>query len=107
MGFLNVYKDVKASNVENLFINPGTIGNLGFFNKESNYTYVRLNPAGEAEDGIAAWKLTGPGGCSFYILHTCGNAFFANDPSQGGAGCCRDITIKAATDTLSAGSHPH
>src|SRR6202012_4500000 len=81
IGFVNGYKDVKAANVENLFINPGTIGNLGFFNKESNYIYVRLNPAGEGDDGIAAWKITGPGGCSFYILHTCGNAFCANDPA--------------------------
>jgi hypothetical protein len=100
IGFVNGYKDVRAGNVENLFINPGTIGNLGFFNKESSYIYVRLNPAGEGDDGVAAWKLTGPSGCSFYILHTCGNAFFANDPAAGGPGCCKDISIKAGTDTL-------
>jgi len=106
IGFVNGYKDVKAANVENLFINPGTIGNLGYFNKESNYIYVQLNPAGEGEDGVAAWKLTGPTGCSFYILHTCGNAFFANDPSAGGPGCCKDISVKVATDTLATtGSH--
>ncbi len=102
IGFVNGYKDVKTANVENLFINPGTIGNLGFFNKESNYIYVRLNPAGEGDDGVAAWKLTGPTGCSFYILHTCGNAFFANDPAAGGPGCCKDISVNIATDTLGA-----
>jgi hypothetical protein len=106
IGFVNGYKDVKTANVENLFINPGTIGNLGFFNRESNYIYVRLNPAGEGDDGIAAWKLTGPSGCSFYILHTCGNAFFANDPAAGGPGCCKDITVKVATDTIGT-TGPH
>src|SRR6202012_1704447 len=104
IGFVNGYKDLKAANVENLFIDPGTVGNLGFFNKESNYIYVTLNPAGESENGVAAWKITGPGGCSFYILHTCGNAFFAKDPSANGAGCCREVTIKAVTDTLKAGA---
>ncbi len=102
VGFVNGYKDIKAANVENLFINPGTIGNLGFFNKESNYIYVRLNPAGEGDDGVAAWKITGPGGCYFYILHTCGNAFFANDPAAGGPGCCKDITVKVKN-----GYHQH
>ena len=107
IGFTNGYKDLKPSHVENLYINPGTIGNLGFFNKESNFIYVRLNPAGESEDGIAAWKLTGPAGCSFYILHTCGNAFFANDPNNNGGGCCRDIKFTATTDTLTAATTPH
>ena len=106
IGFTNGYKDLKVSNIENLFINPGTIGNLGFFNKENNYIYVKLNPEGEGDDGIAAWRVTGPAGCYFYILHTCGNAFFANDPAAG-PGCCRDITIKALTDTLSAGHPAH
>src|SRR6201996_7744545 len=100
IGFVHGYKDLKPGNVENLFINPGTIGNLGFFNKESNYIYVRLNPAGEGDDGIAAWKVTGPSGCSFYILHTCGNAYFANDPSAGGPGCCKAVTVKVKTDSL-------
>ena len=100
IGFKRGYKDFRSANVENLFINPGTIGNLGFFNKESNYIYVKLNPAGEGEDGIAAWKLTGPGGCSFYVLHTCGNAFFASDPSNGG--CCRELGITTRTDTWAA-----
>jgi len=101
IGFAGGYKDLKAANVENLFINPGTIGNLGFFNKESNYIYVRLNPAGEGDDGIAAWKITGPGGCYFYVLHTCGNAFFANDP---GLSCCHEVTLKTVPDTAAAGS---
>jgi len=102
IGFVHGYKDLKAANVENLFINPGAIGNLGFFNKKSDYIYVRLNPAGEGGDGIAAWQITGPTGCSFYILHTCGNAFFSSDPlSAGGvAGCCRDIKFTAEADTL-------
>ncbi len=91
---------MKLSNVENLYINPGTIGNLGFFNKENGYIYVRLNPAGEGEDGIAAWRVTGPEGCYFYVLHTCGNAFFANDPDGAGSGCCRELTVKAESDTM-------
>jgi hypothetical protein len=99
IGFAGGYKDLKASHVENLFINPGTIGNLGFFNKESGYIYVKLNPAGEGDDGIAAWKITGPAGCYFYILHTCGNAFFANDPTAGGPGCCKEIGVHVTTDT--------
>jgi hypothetical protein len=99
IGFVHGYKDLKAANVENLFINPGTIGNLGFFNKESNYIYVKLNPAGEGDDGIAAWKLTGPGGCYFYILHTCGNAFFVDEAASGSVGCCRELTLKVKPDT--------
>jgi hypothetical protein len=106
IGFMGGYKDLKAANVENLFINPGTIGNLGFFNKESNYIYVKLNPAGEGDDGVAAWKVTGPGGCSFYILHTCGNAFFANDPEAGGPGCCKEVGVRVTTDTTNTAS-PH
>ena len=99
IGFAGGYKDLKPAHVENLFINPGTIGNLGFFNKESGYIYVKLNPAGEGDDGIAAWKITGPAGCYFYILHTCGNAFFANDPAAGGPGCCKEIGVRVTTDT--------
>jgi hypothetical protein len=101
IGFTNGYKDLKPGNVENLFINPGTIGNLGFYNQESNYIYVKLNPAGEEPDGIAAWKLTGPGGCYFYVLHTCGNAFYANDPLS--TDCCHAVTVKTRTDTLATG----
>ena len=76
IGFARGYRDLKLRDIENLYINPGTIGNLGFFNKENGYIYVRLNPAGEGDDGVAAWRVTGPDGCYFYILHTCGNAFF-------------------------------
>jgi hypothetical protein len=100
VGFVNGYKDLRAANVENLFINPGTVGNLGFFNKESGYIYVKLNPAGEGDDGVAAWRVTGPEGCYFYILHTCGNAFFANDPNAGGPGCCKEIGVRVTTDTV-------
>jgi hypothetical protein len=106
IGFAGGYRELKLANVENLYINPGTIGNLGFFNKENGYIYVRLDPAGEGEDGIAAWRVTGPEGCYFYILHTCGNAFFANDPGGAGSGCCRDLTVKAQTDTLTAAVRP-
>jgi hypothetical protein len=102
IGFAKGYRDLKLGNVENLYVNPGTIGNLGFFNKENGYIYVRLNPAGEGDDGVAAWRVTGPEGCYFYILHTCGNAFFANNPGGAGSGCCREVTVKVQTDTLSA-----
>jgi len=105
IGFTNGYRDLKLSQVENLYINPGTTGNLGFFNKENGYIYVKLNPEGEGDDGIAAWRVTGPEGCYFYILHTCGNAFFANDPMSG-PGCCRDLRVKAQTDTLQISGHP-
>jgi hypothetical protein len=107
VGFAGGYRDLRLGDIENLYINPGTIGNLGFFNKENGYIYVRLNPAGEGEDGIAAWRVTGPEGCYFYILHTCGNAFFANDPDGAGAGCCRELTVKAQTDSLPALVRPH
>ena len=106
VGFARGYKDIRIANVENLFINPGTIGNLGFFNKKSGYIYVSLNPAGEGGEGVAAWKITGPSGCYFYILHTCGNAFFANDPTAGGPGCCKDIGVKVTTDTVNTAA-PH
>jgi len=106
IGFARGYRELKLANVENLYINPGTIGNLGFFTKENGYIYVRLDPAGEGEDGIAAWRVTGPEGCYFYILHTCGNAFFANDPGGAGSGCCRGLTVKVQTDTLKAAVRP-
>jgi hypothetical protein len=106
IGFSNGYRDLKLANVENLYINPGTIGNLGFFNKENGYIYVRLNPAGEGEDGIAAWRVTGPAGCYFYILHTCGNAFFANDPGGAVSGCCRELAVNVQSDTAAA-TRPH
>ncbi|MEJ0079830.1 MAG: hypothetical protein WDM78_02435 [Puia sp.] len=43
-----------------------------------NYLYVKLNPAGEAAEGIEAWKLINKNGCFLYILFTCGNAFYPN-----------------------------
>jgi hypothetical protein len=106
IGFGGGYRDLKLADVGNLYINPGTTGNLGFFNKENGYIYVRLNPAGEGGDGIAAWRVTGPEGCYFYILHTCGNAFFANDPEGAGPGCCRELTVKAEGDTMPAATGP-
>lgn len=100
LGFRSGYKDLTISRIENLYINPGTIGNLGFYNKEkplNSYIYIKLNPAGEAPDGIAAWKLTGPGGCYLYILHTCGNAFY---PSKTSVGCCKEITVESHVGPL-------
>jgi hypothetical protein len=95
IGFSNGAKGLTLSRIENLFINPGTIGNLGFYNKEypqNSYIYVKLNPAGEEPDGVAAWKITGSAGCYIYILHTCGNAFY---PSNAGAGCCKEILLES------------
>ena len=95
IGFRKGYRSLKPSAIENVFINPGTIGKLGFFNKESNYIYVKLSPAGEADDGIAAWKITGPGGRFIHILHTCGNAFFMDSPVAGKPDCpCDSIKAK-------------
>jgi len=81
-GFWHGYKDLNVKNVKNVFITPGTIGNLGFYDKQKdliNYEYVTLNPAGELPQGVAAWKLTNASGCFLYILHTCGNAWYPND----------------------------
>ncbi|HEX9513580.1 MAG TPA: hypothetical protein VF939_23980 [Puia sp.] len=97
IGFTNGYKSLPLSRIENLYINPGTIGNLGFYNKEyplNSYIYVKLNPAGEEPDGVAAWKITGPTGCYVYILHTCGNAFYPSNAVTG-AGCCREILLES------------
>lgn len=106
VGFAKGYRELRLGDIENLYINPGTTGNLGFFNKENGYIYVRLNPEGEGDDGIAAWRITGPGGCYFYVLHTCGNAFFANNYDGSGSGCCREITVKAQTDSPFAAAQP-
>jgi len=98
-GFKNGYKDLSKKNVQNVHVSPGTIGNLGFYDKQKDlisYIYVRLNPAGEDASGIAAWKLTNSSGCFLYILHTCGNAFYPNSTD-----CCKAITVEARTDTLS------
>ena len=95
IGFTNGYKGLTLSRIENLFINPGTIGNLGFYNKDypqNSYIYVKLNPAGEEPDGVAAWKITGSSGCYIYILHTCGNAFY---PSNATEGCCKEVLLES------------
>jgi hypothetical protein len=96
-GFTKGYKDLTEKNVENIFISPGTIGNLGFYDKQKdiiNYIYVRLNPAGEDPDGVAAWKLTNKRGCFLYILHTCGNAFYPNNASGVGGDCCKTVSVE-------------
>ncbi len=116
-GFIKGYKELSEANVENTFISRKTIGNLGFYDKVKDhidYIYVRLNPAGEPAKGVAAWKLTNANGCSFYILHTCGNAFYplpetgvaektSEDSNSGlaqfpvssqGGGCCKTVTIE-------------
>jgi len=54
-GFAHGYKDLNVKNVRKVYITPGTVGNLGFFNQQTNvinYLYVKLNPAGEAAEGI-------------------------------------------------------
>jgi len=92
-GFVNGYRDLNESNVENMFVKKGIVGNLGFYDKQKDmisYITVRLNPAGEDKAGVAAWKLTTSKGCYLYILHTCGNAFYpnpkANNAKSGGTG---------------------
>ncbi|HMH24293.1 MAG TPA: hypothetical protein VK563_21075 [Puia sp.] len=97
-GFRNGYKDLSKKNVENVHVSPGTIGNLGFYDKQKDlisYIYVRLNPAGEDASGIAAWKLTNSSGCFLYILHTCGNAFYPNSTE-----CCKAISVETGADSL-------
>ncbi|MDR3714501.1 MAG: hypothetical protein P4L51_16940 [Puia sp.] len=120
-GFAHGYKDLTEATVENTFVPRKTIGNLGFYDKVKDridYIYVRLNPAGEPAQGVAAWRLTNANGCSLFILHTCGNAFYpqpetgvstdrressdknpgagpADLPvSAGGGGCCKTITVE-------------
>ena len=115
-GFANGYKDLSLKNIRKVYITPGTIGNLGFYDKEKNiinYLYVKLNPANESPDGIEAWKLTNKEGCYLYILFTCGNAFYPNGDAvvingkpgavvpvpSGGANngnCCRTVTVKSS-----------
>ena len=110
-GFWRGYKDLNTKNVKKVYITPGTLGNLGFYNKETdvmNYLYVKLMPAGEAAEGIEAWKLITKDGCYLYILFTCGNAFYPNgDFSSAGGGvaggvvglnngnCCRTLTVQS------------
>jgi hypothetical protein len=108
-GFRNGYKDLNTKNVKKVYITPGTVGNLGFYNKDNgqlNYDYVKLNPAGEAAEGIEAWKLINKDGCFLFILFTCGNAWYPNGDvvvTPGGVGegpnggnCCRTVTVKSS-----------
>jgi hypothetical protein len=102
IGFVNGYKDLHTIHVKQSFVQDGTIGNLGFYNKDKpqyNYIYVRLNPAGEGRRGIPAWKITGPSGCSFYILHTCGNAFYANRAGEDDD-CCKVVQAETRINPL-------
>jgi hypothetical protein len=100
IGFVHGYKDLHTVHVKKSFVQDGTIGNLGFYNQEKpqyNYIYVRLNPAGEGRRGIPAWKITGPSGCWFYLLHTCGNAFY---PSHAADDCCKEIQVETRINPL-------
>jgi hypothetical protein len=111
-GFWRGYKDLNRRNVRKVYITPGTVGNLGFYNKERdeiNYDYVKLNPAGEASEGIEAWKLINKDGCFLFILFTCGNAWYPNGDvvvTTGGGGktgpgnCCRTITVKSTVTAV-------
>ena len=119
-GFPRGYKDLSLKNIRKVYITPGTVGNLGFFNRETNvlnYDYVILNPANEAPEGVEAWKLINKDGCYLYILFTCGNAFYPNaDVPVGGAGgagvggvvpaggknnnCCRVVTVQPVTPSM-------
>lgn len=109
-GFWNGYKDLNIKNVKKVYITPGTVGNLGFYNKDNgilSYDYVILNPAGESPDGIEAWKLINKDGCFLFILFTCGNAWYPNGDvvisgGVGGSGagtnggnCCKTVTVKS------------
>src|ERR1700692_4692104 len=106
-GFWNGYKDLNTKNVKKVYITPGTVGNLGFYNQQTNvmnYLYVKLNPSGEAAEGIEAWKLINKNGCFLYILFTCGNAFYPNGEvvvtTTGGGNCCRTITVKSSVTAV-------
>jgi hypothetical protein len=109
-GFKHGYLDLSVTNVENLFISPGTIGNLGFYDRikdRINYIYVKLNPAGEFPEGTAAWKLTNPAGCYLYILHTCGNAFYPNKSGsqsiKNGSSskeCCKTLSVETQINPI-------
>ncbi len=95
-GFRRGVKDLHMKSISEVFISPGTIGNLGYYDKETdiiNYIYVILSPAGEPEAGTAAWKLTNENGCFLYILHTCGNGFYPNEMAGGGK-YCKAVTVK-------------
>ena len=109
-GFPRGYKDLNTRNVRKVYITPGTVGNLGYYNKdknEMNYDYVKLNPVGESPEGIEAWKLINKDGCFLFILFTCGNAWYPNGdvvvtsggPGSGGS-CCRTIIVKSTATAV-------
>ena len=114
-GFWNGYKDLNTKNVKKVYITPGTVGNLGFYNKDNgilSYDFVILNPTGEAPEGIEAWKLINKDGCFLFILFTCGNAWYPNGdvastPGGGGVGigvnngsCCKTVTVKSSVTAV-------
>ena len=41
-GFANGYKDLNKKNVRKVYITPGTIGNLGFFNQQTNVIIISM-----------------------------------------------------------------
>ncbi len=100
-GFTNGYKDLTAASIEKVYVQRGTIGNLGFYDRVKdriNYIYVILSPAGEESLGVAAWKLTNKNGCYLYILHTCGNAFYPQNDFEGE--CCKTIRVQSGVTPL-------
>ena len=116
-GFNKGYKDLNTKNVKKVYITPGTVGNLGFYNNKTgiiNYDYVKLNPSGEAPEGIEAWKLINKDGCFLFILFTCGNAWYPNGDVvvTGGGGvvgvpvgvnngnCCKTVTVKSSVTAV-------
>jgi len=114
-GFPHGYKDLNVKNVRKVYVTPGTVGNLGFFNQQTNvinYLYVKLNPAGEAAEGIEAWKLITKDGCFLYILFTCGNAFYPNGDvvvvnggapivvPSGNTAASRTVTVKSSVTAV-------
>jgi hypothetical protein len=100
-GFTNGYKDLKPSSIEKVYVQRGTLGNLGFYDRVKdriNYIYVILSPAGEESFGTAAWKLTNKDGCYFYVLHTCGNAFYPQYDVE--TECCKSVSVESNVTPL-------
>lgn len=100
-GFTNGYKDLTAATIEKVYVQRGIIGNLGFYDRVKdriNYIYVILSPAGEESLGVAAWKLTNKNGCYFYVLHTCGNAFYPQNDFEGE--CCKTMKVQSSVTPL-------
>jgi hypothetical protein len=109
-GFSNGYRDLNESNIEDLYLSPGTIGNLGFYDRVKDrisYIYIQLNPSGESPSGIAAWKLSNSSGCFLYILHTCGNAFYPDisgslvkKNASSSRDCCKTLFVENQIDPI-------